>query len=46
MCSLQPVYAQGFLAAIGVEAATGKGIISQLLWYAKLSGLLGDKSGF
>ena len=36
----------GFLAAISVEAATGKGIISQIIWYAKLSNLLGPNSGF
>lgn len=36
----------GFLAAITVEAATGKGILSQLIYYAKLSGLLGQQSGF
>lgn len=36
----------GFLSAVVVEAATGKGIISQLFMYAKLSGLLGAESGF
>lgn len=36
----------GFLAAITVEAATGKGILSQCIYYAKLSGLLGQQSGF
>lgn len=36
----------GFLAAITVEAATGKGVLSQLLWIAKLVGLLGPDSGF
>lgn len=36
----------GFLAAILVEAATGKGIILQLVMYGKLSGLLGPMSGF
>lgn len=36
----------GFLAAVAVEAATGKGIISQLIWYAKLSNILGPNSGF
>ena len=36
----------GFLSAIAVEAATGKGIISQIIWYAKLSNLLGPNSGF
>ena len=36
----------GFLAAIVVEAATGKGIIMQLIMYAKMSGLLGPMSGF
>lgn len=36
----------GFLAAIAVEAGTGRGILSQLILYAKLSGLLGQQSGF
>ena len=36
----------GFAAAILVEAATGQGIIGQLIQYGKLSGLLGDMSGF
>lgn len=36
----------GFLAALMVEAATGKGIILQIIMYLKLSGLLGDMSGF
>lgn len=36
----------GFLAAILVEAATGKGIILQVIMYLKLSGLLGPMSGF
>ena len=36
----------GFLAGIAVEAATGKGILSQCIYYAKLSGLLGPQSGF
>jgi len=38
--------ALGFLAAILVEAATGKGILGQLIIYGKLSGLLGAASGF
>ncbi|GIL69105.1 hypothetical protein Vretimale_17310 [Volvox reticuliferus] len=36
----------GFLAAILVEAATGKGIILQIITYLKWSGLLGPMSGF
>ena len=36
----------GFATAILVEAATGQGIIGQLIQYGKLSGLLGDMSGF
>jgi hypothetical protein len=36
----------GFLAAILVEAATGKGIIMQLIMWFKLMGLLGPESGF
>lgn len=36
----------GFLAAVLVEAATGKGIILQLIMYFKLVGLLGVESGF
>lgn len=36
----------GFLAGIAVEAATGKGILSQVIYYAKLSNLLGPESGF
>lgn len=36
----------GFLAAVMVEAATGNGIIGQLIVYAKMSGLLGADSGF
>jgi hypothetical protein len=36
----------GFLAAVLVEAATGKGIILQVIMYLKLSGLLGPMSGF
>lgn len=36
----------GFATAIIVEAATGQGIIGQLIGYGKLSGLLGDMSGF
>ena len=36
----------GFAAAIIIEAATGQGIIGQLIGYGKLSGLLGDMSGF
>eukprot|EP00798_Chlamydomonas_sp_ICE-L_P022795 gene22795-29963_t len=36
----------GFLASIVVEAATGKGILGQVIIYLKLSGALGDKSGF
>lgn len=36
----------GFLACIVVEAATGRGILGQLFLYFKLSGLLGENSGF
>ena len=36
----------GFLTAILVEAATGQGIIAQLITIFKWSGLLGEKSGF
>eukprot|EP00878_Enallax_costatus_P017406 GHUV01018280.1.p1 GENE.GHUV01018280.1~~GHUV01018280.1.p1 ORF type:complete len:186 (+),score=73.15 GHUV01018280.1:356-913(+) len=36
----------GFLSACLVEAATGKGIILQIIMYLKLSGLLGAASGF
>eukprot|EP00955_Chlamydomonas_euryale_P046547 353445-Chlamydomonas_euryale.AAC.30 len=36
----------GFFAAIVVEAATGQGILGQLILLAKWSGLLGEKSGF
>lgn len=36
----------GFLAAVVVEAATGKGIIMQLIMWFKLMGLLGAESGF
>eukprot|EP00873_Tetraselmis_striata_P035425 jgi/Tetstr1/455689/TSEL_042497.t1 len=36
----------GFLAAILVEAATGHGIIMQLVDFGKLTGLLGAESGF
>ena len=36
----------GFLAAITIEAATGKGILSQCIFYAKASGILGQQSGF
>jgi hypothetical protein len=36
----------GFLAAVLVEAATGKGILMQLLMWGKFSGLLGAESGF
>ncbi len=36
----------GFLAAILVEAATGRGIIGQCVEYVKLSGALGPQSGF
>jgi hypothetical protein len=35
----------GFLAAIAVEAATGQGILGQLVLYGKWSGLLGAESG-
>ncbi len=35
----------GFLASILVEAATGRGILGQLLMYAKFTGLLGPESG-
>jgi hypothetical protein len=36
----------GFLAAVVVEAATGKGILMQLIMWFKLMGLLGAQSGF
>lgn len=36
----------GFLSACLVEAATGKGIILQVIMYLKLVGLLGAESGF
>ena len=35
----------GFLAAVMVEAATGEGILGQLISYCKWSGLLGERSG-
>ncbi|GFR51633.1 hypothetical protein Agub_g13989 [Astrephomene gubernaculifera] len=36
----------GFLAAVLVEAGSGRGILAQLVLYGKLSGLLGAASGF
>lgn len=36
----------GFLAAVLVEAATGKGIIMQIIMWLKLTGFLGAESGF
>ena len=36
----------GFLGSTVVEAATGKGILSQVLWYLKLVNILGPASGF
>ncbi|KAK9802691.1 hypothetical protein WJX73_007227 [Symbiochloris irregularis] len=36
----------GFLGSTVVEAATGKGILSQVLWYFKLVNILGPASGF
>lgn len=36
----------GFLAAVLVEAGTGKGIIMQIIMWFKLSGFLGAASGF
>jgi len=36
----------GFLAAVLVEAATGKGILMQIIMWLKLVGLLGAASGF
>lgn len=36
----------GFLAAVLVEAATGKGILMQIIMWLKLVGLLGAESGF
>lgn len=36
----------GFLTAVLVEAATGKGIIMQIIMWLKLVGLLGAESGF
>jgi hypothetical protein len=38
--------ALGFLAAILVEAATGKGVLMQLIMYGKMTGFLGPMSGF
>jgi len=35
----------GFMTATIVEAATGRGILGQLIGYAKLTGLLGPASG-
>lgn len=36
----------GFASAILIESATGAGIIPQMTFYAKLTGLLGPNSGF
>ncbi len=36
----------GFWACIIVEAATGRGILNQVILYLRLSGLLGEASGF
>jgi hypothetical protein len=36
----------GFAAAVAIESATGRGIIGQLITYAKMSGALGPDSGF
>ncbi len=36
---------QGFLTAIIIEAATGRGILGQLIGYAKALNLLGPASG-
>lgn len=36
----------GFLAAVAVEAGTGKGIIMQIIMWLKFSGILGPMSGF
>jgi hypothetical protein len=36
----------GFLAAVLVEAASGQGILGQLIIWFKVSGLLGSESGF
>lgn len=36
----------GFLGTTAIEAWTGKGILSQLLWYLKLTNVLGPGSGF
>jgi hypothetical protein len=36
----------GFLAAVVVEAATGKGILMQIIMWLKIVGLLGAASGF
>lgn len=36
----------GFLTAVLVEAATGKGIIMQLIMWFKITGFLGADSGF
>lgn len=36
----------GFLAAVLVEAGTGKGILMQIIMWLKIVGLLGAASGF
>ena len=36
----------GFAAAVAIESATGQGIMGQLIFYAKATGLLGADSGF
>jgi len=36
----------GFALAVAIESATGRGIVGQLVWYAKISGALGPDSGF
>lgn len=36
----------GFLASIVVEAATGNGILGQIIFYLKAANVLGPDSGF
>lgn len=36
----------GFLVCVALEAWTGKGILSQVLWELKLVNILGPASGF
>jgi hypothetical protein len=36
----------GFALAVGIESASGNGIVGQLIGYAKMTGVLGPDSGF